>query len=1118
MSVKPASTHLANATAVAPLLKPNPLYLASVSTLAVAAVFLGLPQQARAANECTAGAPPAPGAVVNCPGGPYPTGIEYTNVTGLTLNLNDPTIVAQRLNAGSSGAVVGVSSSAVNTGNIVVNALNFGSVTGTGTTGRGIMAVNNGTGGDAVVRMDAGLINVTATSSRGLSASIANAANTGTARVLLNGGTVQRSGSNGTALVAQTTGSGNAEVVVSGGVVTASGSFSTLASATSTTGTASVVIAGGSLTATGGSSGANAFSNGVGSEARVTMTGGTFTTSGTGGLGATGRGGTAAAGNVARVTLSGGDVTALGAATRALYVDTVFGLSTVEMSGGTVSALGSNSDGILAVTSGGTMNVSVSGGLVRGGSGTGAAIATNNSLSGLSSTIVIGAGAVIDGSASGIAIRDGATPLSAINTAITTAGLITGDILLRAGTDSVTVTGGTINGNITGDGVDSVNFAAGQGSFTYAAPYTISGMNTVAINSGTVQVNGTLNTNTLTVNGGVFSLNGATTATNAAVINAGNTWINGTLNTGALAVNGGALVLNGTANVTGAATVNGGLLAVNGSLAASSGTTINTGGTLGGIGTLGSSVTINGGALSPGNSIGTLAVQGNLALTSAASYLVEIDPTTSDRTNVSGTATLGGATVSAIYAGGSYISRRYTILNAAGGVSGTFNSLVNTNLPSNFTAALAYDPNNAYLDLTLNFTPTPGPTPPGPTPPPPAPRFAPLTTNQTNVANALINSFNTAGGIPLVFGTLNAQGLAAVSGEHATGTPQTTFDAMDKFVNILTDPFMGTRAGSAPSIGAGGYADEDETLAYAAKRKRTGAEREAYAAFKAPPKAAALERHWSVWGAGYGGTQQTDGDGAVGSQKFTNHVYGGAAGFDYRLTPETMLGFALGGAGTNFGLTNGLGGGRSEVFQAGLYGRHTSGPAYVSGALAWGWQDITLNRTVFANRYRANFDANALTGRLEGGWRFAYGTSGITPYAAGQVTGFFMPGYAENLVAGVNTFALTYSGKDVTTSRTELGLRGDTSFAAADAIVTLRGRAAWAHNFNTDRSISAIFQTLPASGFTVFGASPARNSALVSAGAEAKWLNGFSVAATFEGEFSGRTKSYAGKGILRYQW
>ena len=173
---------------------------------------------------------------------------------------------------------------------------------------------------------------------------------------------------------------------------------------------------------------------------------------------------------------------------------------------------------------------------------------------------------------------------------------------------------------------------------------------------------------------------------------------------------------------------------------------------------------------------------------------------------------------------------------------------------------------------------------------------------------------------------------------------------------------------------------------------------------------------------------------------------------------------------------------------------------------------------MFANSDRSNFDANAITGRLEGGWRFACGASGITPYAAGQVTSVFLPGYAETLIDGVNTFAVAYAGKDATASRSELGLRGDTSFVAADAVVTLRGRAAWAHNFNTGRRISALFRTLPASAFTVFGASPAQNSALVSAGAEAKWLNGISIAATFEGEFASRTDSYAGKGSVRYQW
>ncbi|HEY5129716.1 MAG TPA: autotransporter outer membrane beta-barrel domain-containing protein, partial [Bradyrhizobium sp.] len=99
-----------------------------------------------------------------------------------------------------------------------------------------------------------------------------------------------------------------------------------------------------------------------------------------------------------------------------------------------------------------------------------------------------------------------------------------------------------------------------------------------------------------------------------------------------------------------------------------------------------------------------------------------------------------------------------------------------------------------------------------------------------------------------------------------------------------------------------------------------------------------------------------------------------------------------------------------------------------------------------------------------------------------------------------------------------LGLRSDKSFAMADGIFTLRGRAAWAHDFNPDHSIAATFQTLPGASFVVNGAAQARDSALTTASAEMKWINGWSAAAIFEGEFSNVTRSYAGKGLVRYQW
>src|SRR5438552_13517724 len=78
--------------------------------------------------------------------------------------------------------------------------------------------------------------------------------------------------------------------------------------------------------------------------------------------------------------------------------------------------------------------------------------------------------------------------------------------------------------------------------------------------------------------------------------------------------------------------------------------------------------------------------------------MVEVSPSAADRTNVTGTATLGGATVNASFASGSYVTKQYTIVNAAGGINGTFGSLVSTNLPFPLAASLSYDANNAYLN------------------------------------------------------------------------------------------------------------------------------------------------------------------------------------------------------------------------------------------------------------------------------------------------------------------------------------------------------------------------------------------------------------------------------------
>ncbi len=688
-------------------------------------------------------------------------------------------------------------------------------------------------------------------------------------------------------------------------------------------------------------------------------------------------------------------------------------------------------------------------------------------------------------------------------------------LMSQGGTFDTASNNATLSGTISGPGGLT---KTGLGTLTLSGAGSYSGP--TAVNAGTLQAGAagvfspssaytvasgaTLDLNNF--NQTIGSLAGAGSVTlGSATLTTGNdgtstTFSGSIFGTGGLAKIGtGTLTLSGNNAYSGATTVSGGTLRVDGSIALSSLTTINSGTTLTGTGSVGAMQVNAGGTFAPGNgTAGTSMSVAGLTLSPGSLYQVQVNPAAASYATVTGTAQLGGATVNALFASGSYVSKTYTILTAAGGVSGTFGSLVDANLPANFHTSLSYDANNAYLNLALNFAIPGG-----------------LNGNQQAVGNTLTNFFNANGSIPLVYGALTPAGLAQASGELGTAAQQTTFNAMGQFMGLLTDPFTRGNGGPGTAGGAAGLAEQDQTSAYAA-RKRT----DAFAMVAKAPPPRAFEQRWSVWAAGFGGSQSTDGNAVIGSNDTTSRVFGTAAGADYWFSADTLAGFALAGGGTNFGVANG-GSGRSDLFQAGAFFRHIIGPAYVTGALAYGWQDIITDRTVTiagVDRLRAEFNANAYSGRLEGGYRFVTQGFGWTPYAAAQFTTFDLPAYAEQAIVGSNLFALAYNAKSVTDTRTEIGLRTDKSFAQANGIVTLRGRVAWAHDFNPDHTVGATFQSLPGASFVVNGAAMAADSALVTGSVEKKWLSGWSAAGTFEGEFSKVTRSYAGKASVRYAW
>jgi uncharacterized protein with beta-barrel porin domain len=710
-----------------------------------------------------------------------------------------------------------------------------------------------------------------------------------------------------------------------------------------------------------------------------------------------------------------------------------------------------------------------------GGAGSGAGVGGNGGAGGIGVQFLGGGtltntGAIFGGNG-GIAGSNGVTPTAGAGGA----GVV--------GSGLSIVNSGTISGGTGGDGVtraDAISFTGGTNSLILSSGGIIGAL------TGGVGVSGSL------------SIDPGTTAGNNVTL--GSVIHDGSNGAGSLTkLGGGTLTLSAANTYTGTTSVNAGTLTVDGSIATSSMTTVASGATLNGNGIVGNTTINAGGVFAPGSGTpgASMTVNGSLALASGAFYSVGLNPSTASFANVTGTATLGGATLNATFASGSYISKQYTLVTAAS-VSGAFGSLVNVNMSSNLSDSLSYDATHAYLDLKLDFGIPSN-----------------LNGNQQGVGNTLTKFFNTTGGIAMAFAALTPSGLTQISGETATASQQTTFDAMTQFMGLMTDPFMNRGGGTNATPGASGYADEAN--AYAATKKT-----DAFAMFtKAPSQS--FEQRWSVWGAGFGGSQATSGNAAVGSNNTTSSVYGTAVGADYVFSPNTIAGFALAGGGTNFSVADG-GSGRSDMFQFGANVRHNEGPAYISAALAYGWQDITTNRTVTAagtDMLRAEFNANAWSGRVEGGYRFvspATAGVGITPYAGAQFVTFDLPAYAEAAIAGANTFALGYGARSVTDPRSELGIRTDKSWLVNDGVLTLRGRFAWSHDYEPDRSIAATFQALPGSSFVVNGAAQASDSALTSASIEMKWRNGWSVAGTFDGEFSNVTSSYAGKGVVRYQW
>ena len=175
-------------------------------------------------------------------------------------------------------------------------------------------------------------------------------------------------------------------------------------------------------------------------------------------------------------------------------------------------------------------------------------------------------------------------------------------------------------------------------------------------------------------------------------------------------------------------------------------------------------------------------------------------------------------------------------------------------------------------------------------------------------------------------------------------------------------------------------------------------------------------------------------------------------------------------------------------------------------------------RIAFAGDHlTASFNAQSFGGRAESGLPRADRNRRAHALCGPAGAEFRTPAYSESDLCG-SGFGLTYNGRDATDARSESGARWDRQMLLNPAaVLALRAKLAWAHDSISDPTLLP-FRALPGASFIVQGATPAKNSALTSAGAELRLASGVSMLGKFDSEFAGHSQTYAGTGTVRYTW
>lgn len=498
---------------------------------------------------------------------------------------------------------------------------------------------------------------------------------------------------------------------------------------------------------------------------------------------------------------------------------------------------------------------------------------------------------------------------------------------------------------------------------------------------------------------------------------------------------------------------------------------------------------LNSGTIAPGNSIGTLTVNGNVVFQPNSTYAVEIsNDDTSDKLDVNGDVTINGGTVEVSAVDTIIGEHEYEIINA-NAVTGTFDVLNTALVQSVRVAGLQYDPDSVWLRIAAVAFNDPS---------------IWRTENQRNVGETLQFIATNQGGNN---NTAALQGLANFNQVRAAFDDLSgqTRPTLGPITTSLTSNYIGAVSAGLQrgSFGRSNRLGNGPLLAMAGSDPMMGMDTTTDVSPSGQTVALGDgtsilgDAPLGIWFKSYGLFGDRDSESGVFGYRYT--TYGFGVGVDRYVTEELLLGITSGYSSGQIDYYDSRNNTDTDGIYFGLYGRWEPGDWYTQAMLTYAGMEYETDRyiTLTGEHLEGDLDGYDIAGYIETGTSWEHPTGWkINPLVAAQWSSLSLDSYSES--GGPS--ALTFGSERFNSIKSALGARISKNIsndASRKTILELRGR--WVHEFDDiQASVDAAFNTNPGVLFKVSDSELSRDSAILGTGLKTELFENTSLSLEYD--------------------